>query len=931
VTTTEKQPIELADLERLATVEAPDLVEAIQAFLEQGQPELVDPPADAVTLDGLRAVLQQVARHRDRKKRRADAHEAWKRYLAQSPDVVAPQVRLADLIVSLYEKRTDAARAAVRVLAAEAPLVFGVWGGLKRVYKLAEKNLDAEMFGALAARFDIAGHTGDVQYGTLRYLQRRGWRFLRLLGKALPELYPQFAVEVLRSYPAGCTYASIASHIERHHAPKWGGSMDTLLRIHKVRAPKDLPKTVKFRAAYLDAWLRSPDPLMLLLETCKADFAASFAINGLRELFPAVLRTVTPEWLGRLAARPLPSAHDFLVETLEASPEFHQGKLRGLGLHDAVLLLLVSPSAKARKYAIEYARGHASDLPIDRLIELMEQIQRLGQPRVYADTVSFVASLVTSRVPRQLGVRVLGRLVGFHATKAWAAKALKDDFERGELGEDFLIEMLLVEHADGRGESLRREWAQAYINEKYQPDELPLSFWIKVLGHPIVVDPTAEETPDEVLEYALEKLRRFKVGAAPSEWLLEAMAREDIGDSIGEWLEEADALPPGLDLERIKGLVFDPERRQVAFALLGNPKLVSPGQVGLGWLLALARRADPRLHEWAHRYLLQHMKPGHFAEGREDAKAGIARVFALATGPKEPEAVRTFAQTYLRCHHPKIGKEQPESKQFHIKPAIPRQEFTEERVWPALSDTRGDVRRFAATITRVELRRWGAQRKVYELAESSAKEVRTIAYDALSQTGDEQADPDLALLPEELDAAQIFSMTESRMRSSRDVAIELIRKHYTRIGGAQRLGWLMQSADREVRFFAVRLLWEKHRPRGIPAQWKPPKGAIEDAGPFDDAEALRALLRRVLFMIPHGRSMEQLEGARTKKAPASVVKRSLIEIVRDLAVADAAFAAIVAPVLGEITGSVAKGEWQACLSALMTLRRAHGLAVEGMV
>jgi hypothetical protein len=267
-------------------------------------------------------------------------------------------------------------------------------------------------------------------------------------------------------------------------------------------------------------------------------------------------------------------------------------------------------------------------------------------------------------------------------------------------------------------------------------------------------------------------------------------------------------------------------------------------------LLALARRADTSLNEWAHRYLLQHMRPEHFADGAPDPESGTARLFALATGAKEPEAVRTFAQTYLRCQHPKLGREQPETRQLGIKSSLKRDSYTFDRVWSALFDTRADVRRFAVAVTRAELRRWNAQTRVYELAESSAKEVRKVAYDALTQAGERHADPELALLPEELDAAQIFTMTESRKRSSRDVAMELIRKHYKRIGGAEKLGWLMQSADREVRMFAVRLLWEKHRPRGLPPQWKPGRGSIEDAGAFEDAEALRALLRRLLYMVP---------------------------------------------------------------------------------
>jgi len=486
------------------------------------------------------------------------------------------------------------------------------------------------------------------------------------------------------------------------------------------------------------------------------------------------------------------------------------------------------------------------------------------------------------------------------------------------MSEPFLIDMLLSPNDECT------KWAQGYLDQKFQPDELPTSFWLRALD-----DERLEDAPYGVESFLTKRLTKRSVASAPADWVLDALARDDIGSAIADWLTKAEALPPGIDVERVKGLVFDPSRRSVAFALLGNKKLVSAREVGLGWLLALARRADPQLHEWAHRYLLQYMRPENFSDGKEDAKAGVARLFALASGAREPEAVRLFAQTYLKCHHPKLTKDQPETRQLGLKPLIAREAYTEERLWPMLTDTRADVRRLAVAVTRVELRRWGAQTRVYELADASAKEVRNVAYDALSQAGHKHADPDLALLPSELDAAQIFSMTESRARASRDVAIDLIRKHYDLIGGAARLGWLMQSADREVRMLAVRLLWEKHRPRAIPAGWKPPGGAKapEDAGAFTDAESLRALLRRVMFAVPPPRSMEALEQARAKKLPSSVAKRNLVELVRDLGVSDAGFAKLVLPVLAEFTGSVAKGEWQACLSAMMTLRRVHGLAL----
>jgi len=66
------------------------------------------------------------------------------------------------------------------------------------------------------------------------------------------------------------------------------------------------------------------------------------------------------------------------------------------------------------------------------------------------------------------------------------------------------------------------------------------------------------------------------------------------------------------------------------------------------------------------------------------------------------------------------------------------------------------------------------------------------------------------LLPNE-----IFALAESSEKTARELALALIRRHYDRLGGASRLAWLMESPDRDVRLFAVRLLWEKYRQRAF--------------------------------------------------------------------------------------------------------------------
>ncbi|WP_437579382.1 hypothetical protein [Sorangium sp. So ce887] len=917
-------PIDIANVKQLAASGSPALAEILEDYLDQPDPTPEAPPREgALTFAAFLRLLSIAQGMGTPAQRREQATDAWKRFLAQVDAAPPPRLELADLLVRIYEEGTDAGRSALCDAARSAPLVFGAWGGLKRIYKLAEARLDAELFGALAYRFDAElsrGGRREVSRGTLIYMRRRAWRFLRELGRSMPQLYPQFAVEVLRHYPPDTTFRGlwVANHIWAHGTGKYDGRS-----FHGGVPPSDM---VKHRA-FGEAWKRSPDPLMLLLSTCQADPPARFAIQGLRKDFAEALRSVTPAWLARLATRPLASAHDFLIETLLGSPELHQSKLRSLGLHDAALALLDSPSAKARVFAIEYARAHATDLDPERLDALLASEHK--------DTRAFAASALQGRSPRALGHALLGRLLERSETEAWAAKALSESFDRAELPEPFLVDMIY-------GEGAQKRWAAAYFKAKYRPGELGAAFWIRVLDDP------RHEDDDRATAMALDALGKHPVATIGTPWLLGALTRKRIGPTVATWLQKADALPDltAEGVERLKGLVFSAETRGVALEVLGNPKIVTPRQLTLPWLLALARRADPTLNGFARRYLLAHMKPqdfdaGHDPSGRGDREAGTARLFALALGEKEPEPMRAFAQTYLRCHHPALGPEQGEAKELDLKPALKRAAFTAERIWPALFDKRDDVRRFAALITRAELRAWGYQTRVYELAHSDAKEVRNVAFDALRKAGDPSADPAMTLTIEELDPAQVFALTESLKKSARELGLSLILKHYARIGGPERLGWLMQSADREVRLFAVRMLWEKHRPRDLPPGWqprgargeaRPAAEAPEDAGRFADVEALRTFLRYVLAGIPAGRSPEPGDDAGPRRRlSASEAKRHVIEIVRDLAVEDAAFAALVAPVIAEFTGSIAKGEWQACLAALMRLRRAHpGLAIEGL-
>jgi hypothetical protein len=143
----------------------------------------------------------------------------------------------------------------------------------------------------------------------------------------------------------------------------------------------------------------------------------------------------------------------------------------------------------------------------------------------------------------------------------------------------------------------------------------------------------------------------------------------------------------------------------------------------------------------------------------------------------------------------------------------------------------------------------------------------------------------------------------------------------------------MESPERDVRLFAVRLFWDRHRPVAGP----PPRkdvGAPRGGQRFEGLEALQQFLRTVLFALPPGRleKRDPIAGALPERPlPASVAKRRMVEAIRALALEDAAFAATVTPVLQELVASHAKGEWQVCVAALAAIRQTHpGLGLLGL-
>jgi len=344
---------------------------------------------------------------------------------------------------------------------------------------------------------------------------------------------------------------------------------------------------------------------------------------------------------------------------------------------------------------------------------------------------------------------------------------------------------------------------------------------------------------------------------------------------------------------------------------------------------------------------------------------GAERLWMLAIEPGAVDApLRLFALRYIRRHHPDISLAMTDRP---VDPGaeVPAAFLTFDRVRPLFSDPREPIRAFALELARWELARWRPSiEAVASLCEAPYSEVREFLAKALT-VGEEKEHARYRIPPEALTADAVYRFCESLDAETRALGMRLISLN-PRLAIPEELFRLTESPDRQVRAFVIRTVWSLYREKGITLHWKPapklesavgkkPEAAkkIVAAGPpagppqrpagrpAGDA-ALRDFLRRILFTVSPGRMKSQVvkaaptvggrptpkaaAAARQRPIPARKAKLALVEALRDLAVEDAAFAAVVEPLFEEFSATRGASERAACLVALIRIAAARKAA-----
>jgi hypothetical protein len=338
------------------------------------------------------------------------------------------------------------------------------------------------------------------------------------------------------------------------------------------------------------------------------------------------------------------------------------------------------------------------------------------------------------------------------------------------------------------------------------------------------------------------------------------------------------------------------------------------------------------------------------AASADATRAGCERLWQMAVAPGAAEARRgEFARKYLLRHHPEVG---PATTDRPVDPGseAPREFFTFERVEPLFAETRKPLREFALDLARYEFARWNPPADaLLALSELPHADVRRFVAEALL-ADDAPEKRRFRLDPDTLAPDGVYRFCESPDADTRRLGMQLIQRS-PRLQVPEELFRLTESPDRLVRAFVIRALWSLYRDRGVTADWKPPvppaptigaaaKKAAAEPGPRGpgvphrpdkrpaDQPSLAQFLRRALFEVPPGRPeaspVEAAEGTpRLKPLPARKAKVELVEVMRDLALEEAEFAAGVLPLLEEFMTSRGQSERAACLVAVTRIRHAH--------
>ena len=162
----------LDDVRKAWDARDPRLIHLIEQLCQQPTPKPETPiRKGALTFEGFLSSLRDWNyRHKTREEQAHYRIETLKALESPTAEVpLADKFKVHEVIFTLWQSDDALARDYLLRIIASVPLVYGPWKALKRIFKEAEAKNDTEVFGAIAARIDMAsaqGHGREVSGAT---------------------------------------------------------------------------------------------------------------------------------------------------------------------------------------------------------------------------------------------------------------------------------------------------------------------------------------------------------------------------------------------------------------------------------------------------------------------------------------------------------------------------------------------------------------------------------------------------------------------------------------------------------------------------------------------------------------------------------------------------------------------------------------------
>ena len=294
------------------------------------------------------------------------------------------------------------------------------------------------------------------------------------------------------------------------------------------------------------------------------------------------------------------------------------------------------PSADARKYAADYARTHARDLPVGELVRLANNDNE--------DVRKLARDLLGEKDPRAgVGLDAWGQLLETDHGHKFAAEAITKHFGAKELTADWFSGRLLSDS------DAAFKFAAQLLPKVHPLKELGPAFFATLLQK---LNPDDGET-GRVVNYAAAELAKFDLNALAPDLLKWLALFPPTANHVVNWVNggklkaqtlgmdfwKAVAFQPDWDAAEwlaafkvqngawAKELGFDEGRAASVLGWFADVRKFSTAELGFAWLMRLVARSEPLYHDFARDRLIRTFVPADFAPQAEQAAgAGPAQV-----------------------------------------------------------------------------------------------------------------------------------------------------------------------------------------------------------------------------------------------------------------------------------------------------------------